>query len=270
MSPGGDSLKERLDEAWEALDSGEIEEGLARARGLLAMSPGEPEVLHLAGSAMMDAGDLEGAEPLLRQALERSPTLLDARGALALLLYETCRFDEAREEVERILAADEKDPQAHHLASRLAEHRGDEVRAEEEARMAHRMEPEAFPLPTRFTRSEFEGCVESAIAELPRKFRDRMENLAVLVEDLPSEAVLALLEDPSPEILGLFVGTPLPEKHLGEIPRPPDAIYLFKKNLERVSESREILVEEIRITLLHEVGHFLGLDEDQIADRGFG
>jgi len=112
--------------------------------------------------------------------------------------------------------------------------------------------------------------VEEAMTELPAEVRERMENLAVVVEDVPSAELLRTMEDPSPSLLGLFVGTPLPDQSLEELPRPPDAIYLFKRNLERICETREELVEEIRITLLHEVGHFMGLDEGQIGERGFG
>jgi predicted Zn-dependent protease with MMP-like domain len=121
----------------------------------------------------------------------------------------------------------------------------------------------------RFTRAEFERYVESAVGELPEEFRGRMENLAILVEEIPSEELLRTLDGPEPDLLGLFVGTPLPEKRLDDLPQPPDAVYLFKRNLEEMCASREDLVEEIRITLLHEVGHFLGMDEDQLSELGY-
>lgn len=269
MPGGGESLEGRIDEAWSALEEGETERALAIARNLLAEEGSDPEILYLAGSALMEADRLDEAEPHLRHAVEIDPAHPEARATLAHLLYDRCRFDEARAQVEILLDADAKDARPHHLASLLAERRGDYARAEEEERMAHRLAPEVYPLPPRFTRAEFEGCVEAAIEELRGEFRERMGNLAIVVEEAPPLRILETLTDPSPSLLGLFVGTPLPEKHLGELPSPPDAIYLFKRNLERISGSREELVEEIRITLLHEVGHFMGLDDQQIAERGF-
>lgn len=263
------SLEGRIDEAWDALEDGETERALAIARNLLAEEGRDPEVFYLAGSALMEAERLDEAEPHLRRALEADPAHPEARAALAQLLYDRCRFEEARAEVEILLDADAEDARSHHLASLLSERRGDFARAGEEERMAHRLEPELYPLPPRFTRAEFEACVEAAIEELKGEFRERMGNLAIVVEEVPPLRILEMLDDPSPGLLGLFVGTPLPEKHHGQLPSPPDAIYLFKRNLERISESRDELVEEIRITLLHEVGHFMGLDERQIAERGF-
>jgi len=121
----------------------------------------------------------------------------------------------------------------------------------------------------RFTRAEFERHVEKAIEALPQEFRERMENLAVVVEELPSAGLLKTLDEPARDLLGLFVGTPLPEKSIEDLPQPPDTVYLFKHNLEVICATREELIEEIRITLLHEVGHFLGLQEEQLEELGY-
>jgi len=262
--------EERIEEAWRALEDGEVDAAVAIARGLLATDGTDPEVLYLAGSALMESDSAEEAEHYLRLAVRSQPSHSDARAALAQLLFDRCKFGEAQTEIGILLDTDPDDARAHHLASMLAERQGEYARAEEEERMAHRLAPEAFPLPPRFTREEFDATVEEAMAELPAEVRERMENLAVVVEDVPSAELLKTMTDPSPSLLGLFVGTPLPEQSLEELPRPPDAIYLFKRNLERICETREELVEEIRITLLHEVGHFMGLDEGQIGERGFG
>jgi predicted Zn-dependent protease with MMP-like domain len=265
----GSGQERRIEEAWGLLEEGELAAALATARALLAEDDGNAEIQYLTGSALMEAGDLDEAEPHFRRALEVDPSDLDARAALAELLYELIRFAEAREEVGLLLEADGEDPRGHHLAALLSERRGEFAKAEEEDRMAHRIEPESYPLPLRFTRAEFDAAVEAAIAELPGRFRDRMGNLAVVVEDVPSEEILRSMDDPSPSILGLFVGTPLPEQHLDDLPRAPDAVYIFKRCLERICENREELVEEIRITLLHEVGHFMGLDEQDLTEAGY-
>jgi predicted Zn-dependent protease with MMP-like domain len=261
---------ERLEEAWQALEDGEVDLALALARGLLTTYDSDPEILYLAGSSLMEAELPTEAEHYLNRALSSHPAHNDARAALSQLLFDTCRFSEARTQVEQLLDADPEDARAHHLASLLAERRGEYARSEEEERMAHRLAPEAFPLPPRFTQEEFDSYVEEAVAALPEEFRESMHNLAVVVEDVPGTSLLNSLESPTPVILGLFVGTPLPDQSLAELPRAPDAIYLFKRNLERICESRPELVEEIKITLLHEVGHFMGLDDNQIGERGFG
>jgi len=261
--------EDRFREAWSALEEGDVETALATARALLVENESDGEAHYLAGTALLEAGAHDEAEPHIRRALDLDPEDADARVALAELLYDTCRFDEAGVETGILLDRDPEDPQAHHLSSLLAERTGELVKAEEEERLAHRLAPEAYPLPPRFTRAEFDAAVSAAAATLPEEFQETMENLAVIIEDVPSDEMLRTLEDPSPGLLGLFVGTPLPEKHLGDIPVAPDAVYLFKRNLERTSESREELIEEVRITLLHEVGHFLGLDEDQLEESGY-
>jgi len=260
---------ERSREAWRALEEGDVESALATARALLNENPDDGEAHYLAGSALMEGDDLAAAEPHLRRAVDLQPGDLDARAALAEMLYEICRFDDSRAEVAMLLEGDPEDPHAHHLAALLAERRGELAAAEESERMAHRLAPDAYPLPPRFTAAEFDAAIDAASADLPAMFRERMENLAVIVEDVPPERLLRTLDDPTPGLLGLFVGTPLPEKHLSDLPSPPDAIYLFKRNLERICESRDELIEEIRITMLHEIGHFLGLDEDDLEASGY-
>ena len=111
-----------------------------------------------------------------------------------------------------------------------------------------------------------------AFANVPEKVRRYLENVAITVEDLPSEDDLRAADPPlSPSILGLFRGSSYgaggtaaidPWTHL------PSSIVLFQKNLERFARSRTELVEEIGVTLVHEVGHFLGLDEDELYERG--
>lgn len=261
--------EETLRVAWRHLEEGSVEEATATALSLVGQDGDDVEARYLAGSALMEGDRLEEAEVHLRRVLELDSSHVGAREALAQLLYDSCRFEEARPETEWLLEAEPDNPQAHHLASLLAERRGEYALAEEAERMAHRLDPDRYALPPRFTRREFESYVEAAVAELPDEFREKMDNLAVVVEEVPPAGLLRTLEEPAPDLLGLFVGTPLPEKSLGDLPQAPDAVYLFKRNLERLCESREEIVEEIRITLLHEVGHFLGLDEQQLSDRGY-
>ncbi len=113
------------------------------------------------------------------------------------------------------------------------------------------------------TRARFEQLVERALAELPRRYRERLENLAIIVEDYPRE------QSPSPPgpddelLLGEFVGVPQTQKSVFE-PGPPDQVFLYQKNIEAVCDTEEEIRNEIRLTLRHELGHYFGLEEDEL------
>ena len=117
-------------------------------------------------------------------------------------------------------------------------------------------------------REELERDLEQVIRELPERIALALREVPIVIEDLPSRAMLAGAEHLAPDILGLFVGTALGEASVFDVVREPNFVYLFQRNLERVSGTREELLEEARITLVHEIGHYLGLDEDDLAERG--
>ena len=124
-------------------------------------------------------------------------------------------------------------------------------------------------MPAFLNPEEFDRAVEEALASLPAELAQHMENLAILVEDLPSLELLEGMNDPAPDLLGLFVGVPVSERSHADVMLLPETIYLFKQNLERSCADREHLVSEIRITLLHEIGHYLGMDEEALHDAGY-
>lgn len=119
------------------------------------------------------------------------------------------------------------------------------------------------------TVDEFEALAERALAELPENARKLLENVPVLIDDVPSEDLVR--EGTDPRLLGLFTGVPLPEKSTasGQVPQL-DAIYLFQRNLENACHDPEHLAEEIRITVLHETAHFFGLEDDDLDQIGLG
>ncbi len=117
-------------------------------------------------------------------------------------------------------------------------------------------------------RDVFEQQIEQVIARLPERFREAARNIQIIVEEEPSPELLA--EDDSDEpLLGLYVGTPLPDRSFGEVPALPDRIYIFRGPLERMSRSRKELREQIRITVLHELAHYFGLDDDRLLALGY-
>jgi predicted Zn-dependent protease with MMP-like domain len=99
--------------------------------------------------------------------------------------------------------------------------------------------------------------------------RKELDEIPVIVDGLP-EATMLAAEDPplAPDLLGLFVGRHLMDRSVGDAPAAPGSIHLFRRNLLRMCHSTEELAREIRITVQHEVGHLLGLDEDDLDRWG--
>jgi predicted Zn-dependent protease with MMP-like domain len=116
------------------------------------------------------------------------------------------------------------------------------------------------------SRDEFKALVEEAIDTIPRRFARHVRNLAVVIEDEPSEALLRELEmDPADTLLGLYQGTPLTERGAGYGNQLPDLITLFQRPIEEAGEGDEdAIVGEIGETLIHELGHYFGMSEDEI------
>jgi len=114
-------------------------------------------------------------------------------------------------------------------------------------------------------RDKFEALVQQALLTIPTRFRRRMRNLAIIVEDEPDEQLLDDMEVPEGETLfGVYHGVPLTERTWDYGNRLPDQITLFQGPLERASEDEDDLVTAIGETLIHEVGHYFGLGEDEL------
>lgn len=113
-------------------------------------------------------------------------------------------------------------------------------------------------------RSGFDQLVEDALAELPARYRALIHNLAIIVQDYPEEGRPGRQQPAGSELLlGEFHGIPRTEKSVFE-PGPPDRIFLYRKNIEAISANDDEVREQIRLTLLHELGHYFGLAEDEL------
>ena len=117
------------------------------------------------------------------------------------------------------------------------------------------------------SKERFESLVEAAYAELPRDFANRLENIAIVIEDVPTRYDAEIVGVPVNQLLGLFRGVPYRTgKSFFDIPPAlPDEIYIFQRNIEAICNNEADLVAEIRQTLVHEVGHYFGLSEDDLA-----
>ena len=117
------------------------------------------------------------------------------------------------------------------------------------------------------TRERFERLVTEATALIPARFRREMKNLALVVEDEPSRELLDEMEvEPPDSLYGLYQGTPLPERTWGYGNVLPDRVTLFQKPIEEDCEDEDEVRAVIGETLIHEVGHYFGLSEEQIEE----
>jgi predicted Zn-dependent protease with MMP-like domain len=118
------------------------------------------------------------------------------------------------------------------------------------------------------TRAEFERLVVEATALIPKRFRREMKNLALVVEDEPSPELLDEMEiEPPDSLYGLYQGTPLPERVWAYGNQLPDRITLYQRVIEEDCDGDE---DEVRAvigeTLIHEVGHYFGMSEEEIEE----
>ena len=107
--------------------------------------------------------------------------------------------------------------------------------------------------------ADFDQVVEDALDELPDWAADALDNVVVIVEDHDAD---------DPDLLGLYVGEPLTERG-HEPPLGPSRILIFRRPLTEMCDSIDELREEIRITVLHEIGHHFGMDEDRLDELGY-
>jgi predicted Zn-dependent protease with MMP-like domain len=116
-------------------------------------------------------------------------------------------------------------------------------------------------------RQGFEQLVAEALASIPRRFKKAMQNIAIVVEDEPSAELLADMEiEPPDTLLGLYQGTPLTERTWGYGNTLPDRVLIFQGPHQRAAEDEDDLVVAIAETLIHEIGHYFGMSEEQIEE----
>lgn len=115
------------------------------------------------------------------------------------------------------------------------------------------------------------NLVKEALETLPKQFAEFLDEVPIEIRDRPTRHQLksvGLTEDEL--LLGLYTGTALPDRSVEMGVRLPDKIYLFQLNIESVCDSAEQLKQEVRKTVLHEIGHHFGLDEDDLEKLGYG
>jgi Flp pilus assembly protein TadD len=223
----------------------------------------QKELYLLQGMAYDDLGRPGDALGSISMALLHDPKDREARREKGVALFELCRFDEARTELAALVAL-EPDAWAEHYLGLISERQGDDRAAQRHFARATQLDPDSFRPPANAAPDRFAQVVQEEVARLPAEVRRGLEQSAFQVEDLPREADLKTVDPPlSPGILGLF--KPPPEQ-AGRGGKP--AIILYRRNLARAARSDDELRREVRDTLLHEVGHLNGEDDDQLRERG--
>lgn len=259
---------------FEALEGGDPEQTKTLALRLIGLSR-DPEHRLLAATGLLEAGE---SGPALR-VLEDLPrvTLEPEQAELRALRIAECRYalgdpETALSLLESVPVRGDQDE-----ADRLwwlglcHDHLGDRVQADISFREASRLDPVGLPPPATISPDEAAALVEGVIGCLPEVVRRAIAEVQVVIDDLPP---LALVRSSGgsvhPDILGLYSGQDLTERSHLDPGGLPSMIHIFRRNLERIAFDRRELEEEIRITLLHEVGHHLGLDEEDVDRLGLG
>jgi predicted Zn-dependent protease with MMP-like domain len=114
-------------------------------------------------------------------------------------------------------------------------------------------------------RIRFTQLVEEALSRLPKFFRNKIENVSIMVEDYPGQE---MQEDYKGLLLGLFHGTPKTQQSVFATHLPAQ-IFLYQKNIEKVCRTEQEVLEQIDKTLKHEIGHYFGLSEKELRRKGY-
>lgn len=121
-----------------------------------------------------------------------------------------------------------------------------------------------------FPDERFDELIERAIHALPSKFRDALKNIIIERQERPNAQTRQMMGlGPDDLLLGLYTGIPLTQRHVAAPPLLPDRIILYRQQILAACSSETEFVAQLRRTLLHEIGHYFGMDEDQLAQAGY-
>ncbi len=220
--------------------------------------------LHLLQAmALDDLGRPGDALAAANKSLESDPKDREARREKGVALFELCRFDLSKAELAK-LAAEEPDAWAEHYLGLIAERAQDDAAAAAHFARAQKLDPEAFKATAPAPPSLFQRVVQEEVEKLPPEIKSGLSKSNFALEDLPEVGDLVATDPPlSPGILGLF--RPPAD---GAAPDARPTIVLYRRNLARAAHNDDELHREVRDTLMHEVGHLNGEDDEQLRDRG--
>jgi len=261
---------------------GDGETALAKYAELAELRPDDPMPrICLARLQLHDQGDPDAAIVVRTEALLATDDPEGARGALnelstsaiedPVLAFDLAELALAAEDPRRALEwaqVARKDKalatDALHLLGRIHEARGERDAMIEAWRSVRKADLAAPPGPVAISEDALERIASEALQELPATAREKLENVPILIDDVPSEELIA--EGFDPRTLGVIDGPTLTDGDAQ--PTAATHIRLFKKNLERIATDLDELAEEVRITVLHETAHYFGLEDDDLEKIG--
>jgi predicted Zn-dependent protease with MMP-like domain len=273
---------------WRRLFSGEpVEELLERAYGLVEKGdygaaadlvtrarlrhPQSAAVWVCAGEVALGLQDPREAIRWMQRALALDPAHFPARVGLARALLSAGRVHEAYAAAEVLRKEAPDAAEVAHLLATLCEIMGSDTRAWALYRRAAALDPTRFFVPIRVPRADFDAMVQSALDALSPEIQAALLNVVISVKDFPHPGDSGDEEWPiDPTNLGVILGAGRADRSVDD---PlggglPCRICFFQRNHERGCRSRAELAHEVRVTVLHEVGHYLGLDEEDLLARG--
>ena len=221
------------------------------------------ELYLLQAMALDDLGRPAEALSAANRLLEYDAKDSEARREKGVALFELCHFDQAKTELSK-LASEGPDAWAEHYLGLIAERAQDDVAAAAHFARAQKLDPEAFKAVALAPSSVFQKIVQQEVDKLPPDIKQGLARSNFAVEDLPEVSDLVATDPPlSPGILGLF----RPPQETAPADAKP-TILLYRRNLTRAAHTDDELHREVRDTLMHEVGHLNGEDDEQLRDRG--
>ncbi len=220
----------------------------------------------LEAQALNDLGRSDEALERVDAALRIAPDRGDALHERGVALFDLSRFADARVAFQKALVSQPQDAYTHQMLGLSLEQLGEVAAADVELAKAIELAPKELNPPVLIPVDEFQKEVDDVIATLPAERRAHVKAIKVEIVDLPDPSDLKAVQPPfPPTILGLYRG-PVGRPH--QPGDEPPSIVLYRKNLARAVKTRSELSEQIRDTLLHEIGHLEGLDEDDLRRRG--
>ncbi len=268
---GDPELERLLDDAWEALEDGDVRAVKRALRSARETAADDPAVIELEAALAREQEDPEAALEAYRRWSEADPDDPEPWLASAEVYLDYDEAGEAARLLRELLAGPPLDPldeaDARHMLGVACEEKGDAKGMVKEWLATLRLDEANDGPEPRLPLEEFERLAAAALDELPAEILARLGNVPVFVEDHPSEALV--LEGLDPRTLGLFHGIAMPEQSV--LGPGPDigVIHLFQRNLEReIPDDDEELAEQIRITVLHETAHYFGAGEQDMHRFG--